>query len=162
MTRSKCSTCVNYQPKEEKSLCDDCARDYFKEDCGSRAIHAINGNNVIECKESIPKRCGNCGWHGRHDNWSDQAPCLYDGTFSLNSFKAVVDGFRCSWKPICEKCGGTGEVCKNGHHQRKACLGSWTPIPCPACTEGRPKRKLVEVRWVDMKGYNSWYLNPAR
>jgi hypothetical protein len=68
---------------------------------------------------------------------------------------------KAEWKPIepvCEKCGGTGEICQLCGLPQNSCSRGlveqdWLKecaLPCPACSEKKPekeKRLMVPVRW---------------
>jgi hypothetical protein len=131
-----------WQPKEEKSICDDCTKNAKCESFGSGIVKS--------CDFFEQKTCGSCGNHKKHytmESGGNVAECKLRPGETLK---------ECSWtpiKPVCDACGGTGKVC-NPHCKhvdtkckQSTCKYTW---PCPACQ--KPEKELmVPVRWEESK-----------
>lgn len=123
-----------WQPKE-KNRCNDCAR--------AKCPEACREDKYGRCAEFIQKICETCGWHGRHWDHTDRGKCLWpkhaDQSFNYtNNHKADSN---CSWKPICETCGGTGEICDVCGNPKNKCTGVFIAEPCIKCQPKTPQRR---------------------
>jgi hypothetical protein len=82
----------------------------------------------------------------------------------FDSEKADKHRDLCSWKPICEKCRGTGKY--NTHPDNIL-----EDIPCPTCQKPQEETLLVPAKWESVGiiyssecevGYYEWWLASGR
>jgi hypothetical protein len=152
-------------PKE--AVCLLTQKPYLIEDANilTEDSHVAHLDYEHHCQwKPIKPVCGNCGNSTPYLNKGipDNTNCgckLKPNTYPLKSNLAnILD--HCQWKPIkpvCEKCGGAGEVCRHCNKSKDYCSKFWLEmnrsnsmpprpifdlIPCPACS---PEKKEVSI-----------------